>query len=74
MRAVELVVSKGMSLRKALGYSGLSSQTYYYKPIPRVSRRPDPVIVDKVKEMALRHPSHGARRVVAMMRRELAFL
>ena len=71
MRAVEIMVSKDMSLRKALDYSGLSSATYYYKPIPRIARRPDPVIVEKVKEIALEHPTYGARRIAAMMRREL---
>jgi putative transposase len=71
MRAVEIMVSKEMSLRKALNYSGLSSATYYYKSIPRVPRHPDPAIVDKVKEIALKHPSYGARRIAAMMRREL---
>ena len=72
MRAVELMVSKDMSLRKALGYSGLSSSTYYYRPtLPRAVRHPDPVIVEKVREIALRHPPYGARRIAAMMRREL---
>ncbi len=71
MRAVEIMVSRDMSLRKALSYSGLSSSSYYYKPISRVARQPDPVIVEKVKEMAFKHPTYGARRIAAMMRREL---
>ena len=72
MRAVEIMTSsKDMSLRRALNYSGLSSASYYYKSIPQVARHPDPVIVEKVKEIAFEHPTYGARRIAAMMRREL---
>ncbi len=70
MRAVEIMLSKDLSLRRALSYSGLSSSTYYYRSVPRVIKL-DPVIIEKVKEMAFRHPSYGARRIAAMMRREL---
>lgn len=71
MRAVEIMLSGDLSLRKALNYSGLSSSTYYYKTIPRVGRRLDPEIIEKVNEIASNHPSYGARRIAAMMRREL---
>jgi putative transposase len=70
MRAVELMLSNDVSLRKALSYSGLSSSTYYYEPVPRVVS-PDPLMVEKVKAIAFKHPTYGTRRIAAMLRREL---
>ena len=53
MTAIQLMLENGeeMSLRKALRYSGMSSCSYYYKPVPRVIEPADPVIVQKVEEM-----------------------
>jgi transposase InsO family protein len=59
-----------MSLRKALSYSGCSRKMYYYEPAPRVVR-PDPMIVEKTKEIALERPSYGTRRMAAQLSREL---
>ena len=44
MRAIELVLEDGFSLRKALSYSGCSRKMYYHKRIPRMISL-DPVIV-----------------------------
>lgn len=68
--SVEIMMEKDLSLRKALHYSGLSSSTYFYKPVPRQSKI-DPLIVEKVKEIAFNRPSYGARRIAAVMGREL---
>lgn len=73
MRAVELMLdSTGFSLRKALSYSDLSCGTYYYKPIPReTKRRIDPLMIERVRAIGQEHPTYGARRIAAMLRREL---
>ena len=70
MRAVELMLQKDVSLRKALNYSGLSSSTYYYRSIPRVVA-PDPIMIERVKEIAFKHPTYGTRRIAALLRRKL---
>ncbi len=62
MRAVELTLRNDVSLRKALSYSGPSSSTYYYEHVPRVVA-PDPLMVEKVKAVAFRHPTYGTRRI-----------
>lgn len=59
-----------MSLRKALRYSGMSSCSYYYRPVARTFE-PDPAIAQKVEEIALRRPSYGTRRMAAQLSREL---
>lgn len=68
--SVQIMLEKDLSLRKALYYSGLSSSTYFYKPIPRQARI-DPLILEKVKEIALDRPAYGTRRIAAVMRHEL---
>ena len=72
MTAVRLML-KGddpMSVRKALRYAGMSSCSYYYRPVPRAVE-PDPMIVEKVKELALERPFYGSRRMAAQLSREL---
>ena len=68
--AVETMLEDGFSLRKALDYSGCSRKMYYHKTIPRTFL-PDPVVVEKVKQIALDRPTFGTRRMAAMLRREL---
>jgi len=70
MRAIELMLRNEVSLRKALSYAGLSSSTYYYKQVPRVATL-DPLMVEKVKAIALKHPTYGTRRIAAQLRRVL---
>lgn len=68
--SIEIMLHSDLSLRKALSYSGLSSSTYYYESVRRVVKL-DPLIIEKVKDIAFKHPTYGARRIAAMMRREL---
>jgi putative transposase len=71
MTAIQLMLeNEKMSLRKALRYSGMSSCSYYYKPVPRVIE-PDPAIVRKVEKIALERPFYGTRRMAAQLSREL---
>ena len=70
MMAVETMLEDGFSLRKALDYSGCSRKMYYHKTIPRMVQ-PDPLVVEKVKQIALDRPTFGTRRMAAMLRREL---
>jgi hypothetical protein len=58
MRAVEIMLESGMSLRRMLRYAGCSTRMYYYEPIERTVEL-DPTIVDKMKEIALPRPSYG---------------
>lgn len=58
-----------MSLRKALAYSGSSRQLYYYKPKTRKLSL-DMSTVERVKQIALKRPSFGTRRMVAILTRE----
>ena len=70
MMAVETMLEDGFSLRKALDYSGCSRKMYYHKTMPRTFL-PDPVFVEKVKQIALDRPTFGTRRMAAMLRRKL---
>lgn len=70
MTAVRLMLENDVSLRKALRYSGMSSCSYYYRPMPRAFE-PDPAIVEKVEGLALQRPSYGTRRMAAQLSREL---
>jgi hypothetical protein len=56
MTAIQLMLEvEKMSLRKALRYSGMSSCSYYYRPVAR-RFEPDRAMVEKVKEVALARP------------------
>jgi putative transposase len=72
MTAIQLMLEADgeMSLRKALRYSGISSCSYYYRPVVRTFE-PDPAITQKVEEIALRRPFYGTRRMAAQLSREL---
>lgn len=70
MRAVEIMLHKGMSLRRSLHYAGCSRKMYYYETVPRTIRL-DSSVVGKTKEIALQRPSYGTRRMAAMLSREL---
>ncbi len=70
MMAVETMLEDGFSLRKALDYSGCTRKMYYHEPIPR-SFLPDPLVVEKVKQIALNRPTFGTRRMAVMLTREL---
>lgn len=70
MNAVEIMLEDGLSLRKALGYSGSSRCMYYYEPRRRTVD-PDPVILQKLEELVPKRPSFGTRRTAAVLSRDL---
>jgi len=70
MTATRLMLEEEMSLRKALRYAGMSSCSYYYRPVSRTFE-PDRDIVRKVEEIALERPFYGTRRMAAQLSREL---
>lgn len=51
MMAVEIMLEDGFSLRKALEYSSCSRKMYYHKTSTRMVQ-PDPMVVEKVKQIA----------------------
>ncbi|MDG6914191.1 MAG: hypothetical protein JRN34_01230 [Nitrososphaerota archaeon] len=55
MTAIRLMLEKEMSLRRTLRYSGMSSCSYYYRPVPRIIQ-PDPALVGKVEELTVERP------------------
>ncbi len=66
------MIESDVSLRKALGYSGLSSCTYYYKPKMRKAKNPlDGTEIELVKQIALERPSYGTRRMAVMLSKQL---
>ena len=70
MKAIQLMAESDVSLRKALGYTGLSRCTYYYKPKMRKMDL-DASTVERVKQVALKRPSFGTRRMAAVLTREI---
>jgi putative transposase len=70
LKTVQLMLRSDVSLRKALAYSGSSRQLYYRKPRAR-NVSCDAEIVKQVKQIALRRPSFGTRRMAAILTREL---
>ncbi len=70
MKAIQMMLQNELSLRKALDYSGSSRCAYYYKPRRRVIN-PDPVVLQKIEDIAPERPSFGTRRMAAMLSRYL---
>jgi len=66
----DIIQDQGLSLRKALHLSGCSRRGYYHQPKKR-NIPPDPYMVEKVREEALKRPLYGTRRMAATLRREL---
>jgi len=66
----DVLRDNGLSLRKALRISGCSRQGHYHQAKKR-SIPPDPYIVEKTKQVAMRRPLYGTRRMAATLRREL---
>nr|AFK24957.1 putative transposase [uncultured archaeon] len=67
--AVSMMMSRGLSLGKALKYAGSSSGNYYYKPGMKASKLDDPSVLEHVRELALQRPLYGSRRIAAMLSR-----
>ena len=70
MMAIEIMQEDGLSLRKALGYSGSSRRMYYYEPKRRAINT-DPIILQKLEQLTPERPSFGTRRMAAMLSRDL---
>ncbi len=70
MKAIQMMLQNELSLRKALDYSGSSRCAYYYKPRRRAIH-PDPVVLQKIEDIAPERPSFGTRRMAAMLSRNL---
>jgi putative transposase len=69
--AVSMMMSRGLSLRKALRYAGSSQGNYYYKPREKASRLDDPSVLEHVRQLVLQRPLYGSRRIAAMLSRQL---
>jgi putative transposase len=67
---IEAMLASGMSLRKALSYAGSSRNLYYYEE-RRCAVALDPLFVEQTRQIALRRPSYGTRRMAAQLSREL---
>jgi len=65
-----IIHDRGLSLREALRLSGCSRRAYYHKAKKR-NTPPDPYMVEKVRQEALKRPLYGTRRMAAALRREL---
>jgi len=66
----DMIRDQGLSLRKALRLSGCSHRGYYYQARKR-TLPPDPYIIEKVREEALKRPLYGTRRMAATLARSL---
>jgi transposase InsO family protein len=65
-----IIQDQGVSLRKALRLSRCSRRTYYYQTRKRTIP-PDPYILEKVREEALKRPLYGSRRMAVTLARSL---
>ena len=65
-----MIQDQGVSLRKALRVSRCSRRTYYYQTRKRTIP-PNPYILAKVREEALKRPLYGTRRMAATLTRQL---
>ena len=66
----DITRSQGLSLRKALHLSGCSRRAYYHQA-KRRNTPPDPHMVEKVHQEALKRPLYGTRRMAATLARSL---
>ena len=67
----DVIQDQGLSLRKALHLSGCSRRSYYHHQTKQRNSPPDPYVVEKVREEALKRPLYGTRRMAATLRRGL---
>jgi len=64
------IQDQGLSLRKALRLSGCLRRSYYYRTGKRTIP-PDPCILEKIREEALKRPLYGTRRMAVTLARRL---
>jgi len=66
----DLIHDEGLILRDALHLSGCSRRSHYYQTRKRTIP-PDPYILEKVGEEALKRPLYGTRRMAVTLAKEL---
>lgn len=68
---IQKITANGQSIRKALRYTGCSTNIYYHhRPKPREIKF-DQQLLEKTREIALQRPTYGTRRMAAMLTRTL---
>jgi len=67
---VQKITANGQSIRKALKYTGCSTNIYYHQPKPQEIKF-DQQLLEKTTEIALQRPTYGTRRMAAMLTRTL---
>ena len=67
---IRAMIQNGLSLRKSLTYADCSRDMYYYEDKSR-DAKPDPVIVEKIRTVAVQRPTYDTRRMAAMLIRML---
>jgi transposase InsO family protein len=67
----DIIRDQGLSLREALRLSGCSRRSYYYRTTGKRTIPPEPYILAKVRETALKRPLYGTRRMAVTLAREL---
>lgn len=67
---VQKLIANGQSIRKAIKYTGCSTNIYYHQPKPREIKF-DQQVLEKTREIALQRPTYGTRRIAAMLTRTL---
>jgi len=72
--SVAIMLNQGLSLRKALAAVGSSQGSYYYKPkLVRQDkgRLRDPLVLQEIRELALKKPIYGTRMMAAYLSKEI---
>lgn len=63
-------ITKQMSLRRSLSYTGISRNMWYYSKKPR-NIPVDPVVSKTVQKIGTTRPTYGTRRMAAAASKEL---
>lgn len=69
MNAAKIMQEQHLSLRKSLGYAGVSRRQWYYKPKPR-DMRLNPDVLSTVLDTSRKRPTYGTRRMAAQITRD----
>lgn len=68
---VKAILESGLSLRKALFYTGCSRKLYYRREHKQRDLPMNQAIVEKIQAIAVQRPTYGTRRMAAMLERTL---
>lgn len=63
---VEFIKTRKLSERRGCALTGLNRQSHRY----RQRRKPPTELTEKIRQLAMKHPSFGYRRIWAMLRRD----